>query len=97
MTDKRKICLIRPVISEKNTDLEILHKYVFDVIEEANSRWVKEDVEQMFKVKVEDVNLHHLPAKKKRVRMFFKSKGAVKRAIVTLEKGQKIDILEQQR
>lgn len=97
MTEKRKICLIRPVISEKNTDLETMGKYVFDVIEEANSRWVKEDVEKMFKVHVVDVNLLHLPGKKKRVRMSFKTTSSVKRAIVTLKKGDKIDILQQQR
>ena len=97
MSEKRKICLIRPIISEKNTDLEAMHKYVFQVMEGANSRWVKEDVEQVFKVKVDDVNLLHIPGKRKRVRMFFRKVGGMKKAIVTLKKGQKIDILEQQR
>jgi len=97
MSEKRKICLIKPVISEKNTDLEEMGKYVFKVIEGSNSRWVKEDVEKLFKVHVEDVNLLHLPGKKKRTRMFFKTGSPMKKAIVTLKKGEKIDILEQQR
>ena len=48
-------------------------------------------------MKVDDVNLLHIPGKRKRVRMFFRKVGGMKKAIVTLKKGQKIDILEQQR
>lgn len=98
MIDERKNTLIHPVISEKNTDQEVLHKYTFTVTKKSTKALIKLDVEKMFKgIKVEQVNVLKLPGKTKRTRTGYKTLSDVKRAVVTIKKGQKIDILEQQR
>lgn len=98
MTDARKFTLIHPVISEKNTDQEALHKYTFTVTQKSTKAQIKLDVQKMFKgIKVEQVNVLRLPGKPKRTKTGYKTTAEVKRAIVTIKKGQKIDILEQQR
>lgn len=48
----------------------------------------------MFNVKVDKINIARLPGKKKRVRRSFKTTSPIKKAIVTLKEGYKIDILE---
>ncbi|MCK5744502.1 MAG: 50S ribosomal protein L23 [Caldisericia bacterium] len=94
MIDKRKMSIVKPMISEKNTDLEDMNKYVFQIIESANASWVKQDVEKLWKVEVESINIARLPGKKKRVKRTFKTTTPIKKAIVTLKEGYKIDILE---
>lgn len=98
MIEERKNTLIHPVISEKNTDQEAMHKYTFTVASKSTKAQIKEDVEKFFKgIKVEHVNVLRLPGKTKRTRTGYRKTQDVKRAIVTIKKGQKIDILEQQR
>jgi large subunit ribosomal protein L23 len=98
MIEERKNTLIHPVISEKNTDQEVMHKYTFTVTTKSKKAQIKEDIEKMFKgIKVEHVNVLKLPGKSKRTRTGYRKTQDVKRAIVTIKKGQKIDILEQQR
>ena len=98
MIEERKNTLIHPVISEKNTDQEVMHKYTFTVATKSTKAQIKEDIEKMFKgIKVEQVNVLKLPGKSKRTRTGYRKTQDVKRAIVTIKKGQKIDILEQQR
>ena len=95
MMERRKMSLIKPMISEKNAIMEEeQNRYVFQIIENANASWVKQDVEKMFNVKVEKINIARLPGKKKRVRRSFKTTSPIKKAIVTLKEGYKIDILE---
>lgn len=98
MIEERKNTLIHPVISEKNTDQEALHKYTFTVASKSTKAQIKQDIEKMFKgIKVEQINVLRLPGKPRRTRTGYKTTSGVKRAIVTIKKGQKIDILEQQR
>lgn len=94
MIDKRKMSIVKPMISEKNTDLEDMGKYVFQIIEQANASWVKQDIEKLWKVEVESVNICRLPGKKKRVKRQFKTTSPIKKAIVTLKEGYSIEILE---
>jgi len=94
MKDKRKISIIKPMISEKNTDLEDLNKYVFQIIEQANASWVKQDIETIWNVKIESINICRLPGKKKRVKRTFKTTTPIKKAIVTLQEGHSIEIME---
>jgi large subunit ribosomal protein L23 len=98
MIENRRFTLIHPVISEKNTDQEKMHKYTFTVIKDSTRQTIKEDVEKFFKgIKVEKVNMYKLPGRTKRTRSGTKKTSAVKRAVVTIKAGQKIDILEQNR
>ena len=59
--------LVRPVITEKNTNLTPLGQYTFEVAPDANKIMVKEAVEQIFGVKVRAVNILIVKPKKKRI------------------------------
>ncbi|MDP2726786.1 MAG: 50S ribosomal protein L23 [Dehalococcoidia bacterium] len=86
--------LIRPVITEKNTLLGEHGKYTFEVDRHANKPQIGEAVERAFKVKVVAVNICTIPGKMRRVG---KSRGLTspwKKAVVTLQKGQKIELFE---
>lgn len=86
--------LVRPLITEKGTYLSGLNKYPFEVAREANKIQIKEAVELAFDVKVRDVNTMIMHGKMRRVG---KSQGMTKdwkKAIVTLESGQTIELFE---
>ncbi len=57
--------LVRPLITEKNTVLQTLNKYAFEIAKEANKPQVKQAVEKTFKVKVTTVNVSTVPGKTK--------------------------------
>ena len=73
----------KPWISEKTTLLSEEGKYVFLVERDAKSHQIKQDVEKIYKVHVTDVNI---------VRVNHNDKD-MKKAIVTLKKGETIDII----
>lgn len=77
--------------TEKSTINEPLRKYSFLVDKRANKIDVKRAVEEIYKVKVGDVNTYIGPGKLKRVRYQLGRTPDYKRAIVTLKEGQKID------
>ncbi len=90
--------IIRPIITEKtNRLMEDLNKYVFEVHKDANKHEIKHAVEKLFGVKVKMVNtLYTRP----RVKRTITKKGRVlgntrayKKAIITLEKNSKIDLM----
>ena len=73
---------------------EKLNKYVFRVNPRANKIQIKHAIELLFKKKVVDVNTCNYAGKKKRERRAdFGRKAHWKKAIVTLEKGEKIDLV----
>jgi len=79
--------------TEKSATLHAAqNKYLFLVNKEANKKEIKKAVEQIYKVKVEDVNTVIYPGKKKRVRYHIGRTPDYKRAIVTLVAGQKIEV-----
>ena len=84
----------RPIVSEKTTKLAESRKYTFEVDRNANKIQIKQAVEELFKVKVEKVNVINGVAKAKRVGQYTGFKAKVTKAVVTLEEGQKIDIYE---
>jgi large subunit ribosomal protein L23 len=86
--------LIRPIITEKSTLLQEKGKYVFQVAPGANKAQVKEAVEKVFKVKVLSVNITKLPGKRKRYGPRWVKEPAIKKAVVTLRPGDKIQIVE---
>jgi large subunit ribosomal protein L23 len=92
-TDPRHYDIIlSPVITEKATIASEHNKVTFKVAGTATKPQIKEAVEKLFDVKVKSVNTL---TRKGKVRMFRNIRGQrsdVKRAIVTLEEGHKIDV-----
>jgi len=86
--------LRRPVITEKNTLLVEQNKYTFEVAQAANKPQIKEAVEKAFKVKVASVNVIHMPGKMRRAGRQRGMTSPWKKAIVTLEPGNKIELFE---
>jgi large subunit ribosomal protein L23 len=84
--------VLAPVITEKATLLSEHNKVVFRVRLEATKEEVATAVEELFKVKVTKVNTLIQKGKTKRFRGRPGCRSDVKKAIVTLEEGQSIDI-----
>ena len=82
----------RPIITEKSMKLVESGKYTFEVDRRANKTEIKNAIEELFKVNVESVNIINGLKKEKRVGRYKGLLPAVTKAIVTLEKGQKIEI-----
>jgi large subunit ribosomal protein L23 len=78
--------------TEKSTVYEPLGKYLFLVEKSANKTEIKKAVESIYKVKVTAVNTFINRGKMKRVRYQVGKTADIKRAIVTLKEGQKIDV-----
>jgi large subunit ribosomal protein L23 len=80
------------VRTEKGTALEPMRKYLFQVATVSNKIEIKRAVEEIYKVKVQDVNTCMVPGKLRRVRREQGSTTPWKKAIVTLQEGQKIEV-----
>ncbi|MBN2540935.1 MAG: 50S ribosomal protein L23 [Bacilli bacterium] len=91
--DKYEI-IKRPIVSEKTTKLAEDRKYTFEVNKNANKIQIKQAVEEIFKVKVEKVNVINSKPKTKRVGQYTGLTASVTKAVVTLKEGNKIDIYE---
>lgn len=74
----------RPIITERSTDLMEQNKYVFEVDRRANKTEIRQAVEKLFGVKVEQVNTMRTPAKRKRVGRHVGFTQERKKAIVKL-------------
>jgi large subunit ribosomal protein L23 len=81
-----------PVITEKSTMASEQDKVVFNVVRTATKGQIKAAVEALFKVKVKGVNTLVRKGKTKRFRGIRGRQSDIKRAIVTLEEGQSIDV-----
>jgi large subunit ribosomal protein L23 len=68
------------------------NKYLFRVTKEANKIEVKKAVEEIYKVKVDSVNIMNVRGKKKRVRFREGMTSSWKKAIVTLEPDNRIEV-----
>jgi large subunit ribosomal protein L23 len=86
--------LRRPLITEKGTLLQQQGKYVFEVAKGAAKHQIKEAVEAAFKVNVVKVNVINMPGKKRRMGRREVMMPSHKKALVTLEPGQKIELFE---
>ena len=89
--DPRDI-LLAPVISEKSYGLLDENKYTFIVAPDANKTQIKIAVEQVFGVKVTAVNTNNREGKRIRTRLGYGRRAATKRAIVSVQAGDRIDI-----
>jgi large subunit ribosomal protein L23 len=85
----------RPIISEKSTALqEIGNKYAFEVAGAANKQQIREAVQKLFSVQVQQVRTLMIHGKVKRAGQFVTKRPNWKKAIVTLAEGQKIDFFQ---
>jgi large subunit ribosomal protein L23 len=87
----------KPLITERATNLKALHnQYVFKVAPDSSKGDIRLAIEELFKVKVTDVRTMRVHGKFRRMG---KSSGAYrpdwKKAIVSIQKGQEIKILEE--
>ena len=81
-----------PIITEKATILSELNKTVFKVHEKATKKTIKKNIEKLFKVNVVKVNIINQKTKIKMKQGKKSFKSGYKKAIVSLKKGQSIDL-----
>ena len=86
--------LMKPTITEKSTILQESGKYTFHVAPKANKVEVKQAVEQSFGVTVVNVNITKLHGKRKRYGPRVKKLPDMKKAVVTLKTGDRINLIE---
>ena len=84
--------IVSPVITEKATIASEHNKVVFKVRKDATKPQIKAAVERLFDVKVESVNTLVRKGKTKVFRGMLGSQSDVKKAVVTLAEGHKIDV-----
>jgi len=80
------------VQSEKGTRIAGSDQYLLDVAPDANKVEIRQAVESLFKVAVKHVNTHTIHGKWRRLQMRQGRRPDRKRAIVTVAKGQKIEV-----
>ncbi len=84
--------IISPVVTEKSTNLSEHNKIVFKVNKKFNKKLIKKNIEKIFKVEVTKVNIVNKKTKIKVTRGKKAKVPGFKKAIVTLKKGQNIDL-----
>ena len=84
--------IISPVVTEKSTNLSEQNKIVFKVSNKLNKIILKKNIEKIFKVNVVKVNIINKQSRKKITRGKKVKIQGYKKAIVTLKKGQNIDL-----
>jgi large subunit ribosomal protein L23 len=86
--------ILRPLITEKNTNLMAYNKYSFEVDRDANKTQIKRAVEEIFKVSVTKVHTMNMRGKMRRRGMRIGYTADWKKAIVTLAEGDRIELFE---
>ena len=84
--------ILFPVVTEKSTNLSEQNKIVFKVPRESNKKNLKKNIEKLFKVNVTKINIVNKKNKIKNIRGRKVKISGYKKAIVTLKKGQNIDL-----
>ena len=84
--------ILSPVVTEKSTNLSELNKIVFKVPDGANKKNLKKNIEKIFKVNVIKINTITKKSKSKVIRGRIGFKKGYKKAMITLKKGQSIDL-----
>ena len=82
----------KPIITEKATNALDLNQYTFEVDHRAAKPDIKAAIESMFSVKVIGVNTMNPPRRSRRVEKFTGKRSQVKKAIVRLAEGDKIQL-----
>lgn len=78
--------------TEKGTTLEPDRKYLFEVDRRATKIDIRKSIEEIYKVKVQDINTCIVSGKRKRVRQILGRTPDWKKAVVTLQEGHKIEV-----
>ena len=84
--------VIHPIITEKATGLSEQNKVIFKVRSDATKKSIKKNIEKLFKVSVIKINTITKKSKSKIIRGRIGFKKGYKKALVTLKKGQSIDL-----
>ena len=84
--------IIAPIITEKSASLEAQNTYVFKVDIKANKTSIKQAIEKIFNVKVKEIRTINVHPRKRRVGRYTGLTNRKKKAIVTLEQGQTINL-----
>ena len=84
--------IIAPLVTEKSTNLSSQNKIVFKVLDTANKKNLKKRIEKIFKVNVTKINIINKKTRIKNTRGRKIKVSGFKKAIVTLKKGQNIDL-----
>ena len=93
MKDTKYLDILKaPVITEKSENEKANGKYTFKVDPKANKIEIKKAIEKLFNVKVKTIRTLNVKPKKRRVGRYTGYTNRVKKAIVTLEEGQTIDL-----
>jgi large subunit ribosomal protein L23 len=86
--------LISPVVSEKSYGQIVQNRYTFKVHQDAHKTQVRQAVEELFDVKVLNVNIIKVQAKPKRRGVHQGVRPGWKKAVVQLKPGDSIEIFE---
>ena len=81
-----------PLVTEKSTNLSEQNKIIFKVPSKANKVNLKKNIEKIFKVNVTKINIINKKSKIKNARGRKVRVSGFKKAIVTIKKGQNIDL-----
>ena len=84
--------ILSPMVTEKSTNLSEQNKVVFKVPKKANKVNLKKNIEKIFKVNVTKINIINKKPRKKITRGKKVKVAGYKKAIITLKKGQSIDL-----
>ena len=84
--------ILNPLLTEKSTNLTEMNKLVFKVNRSSNKKSVKKSIEKIFKVNVVKVNIINKQSRLKMVRGKKVKVRGYRKAIITLKKGQNIDL-----
>ena len=84
--------ILSPVVTEKSTNLSELKKIIFKVPDGANKKNLKKNIEKIFKVNVTKINIINKQNRTKVTRGRKVKVSGYKKAIITLKKGQSIDL-----
>jgi len=84
--------ILTPLVTEKSTNLSVQNKVIFKVPKRTNKINLKKNIEKIFKVNVTKINIINKQSRKKIVRGKKINVNGYKKAIITLKKGQNIDL-----
>ena len=84
--------ILSPLLTEKSTNLSGLNKIVFKVHKKANKKNIKSNIEKIFKVNVTKINIINKQNRTKLTRGRKVKVSGFKKTIITLKKGQSIDL-----
>ena len=84
--------ILSPIVTEKSTTLSDQNKIVFKVANNANKKNLKKNIEKIFKVNVTKINIINKKSRNKITRGRKVKVMGYKKAIITLQKGQNIDL-----